>query len=144
MRKISVRGLSPGQLTPEEAQEFTLWATGNRNRTVFDPKVLGYPRSAVLIADDHDGPVAYSHCQTVIMAESFIPMPGSDGRTRVLALLKFDEALQSLAKSTNVGDVYCYVPTTEEQYAAQLQKKGWEEIPTVRLFKKSTGIKVGS
>lgn len=144
MRKISVRGLGPGQLTAEESQEFTLWAVGNRDRTVFDPNVLGYPRAAVLIADDPDGPVAYSHCQTVIMAESFVPMPGSNSRTRTRALLKFDEALLSLAKSTNVGDVYCFVPDTEEQYAAQIQKKGWVEIPTVRLFKKSTGIKVGS
>jgi hypothetical protein len=44
----------------------------------------------------------------------------------------------------NIGDVYAFIPCTEEDYIHKVQKSGGSEIPHVRLFKKSTGVSVGS
>jgi hypothetical protein len=140
---ILIRGEMIKTMTPDEVKKFIDWATQARTRATFDPSIIGYPRTAVLITEDAEGPLAFLACQTTIMAEIFIPRPDSDNRERAASLGKFDEAITKIAKEMNVGDIYCFVPETEQDYAGKVQRHGWKEIEGVRLFKKSTGISAG-
>jgi hypothetical protein len=137
---LTVRGESLGNLKPEEVQQFIAWACEARKRTTFDAAIVGHPRSAMLLAEKGRKMLAYLLCQTVIMAEAFIPRPEATSRQRAASLGQFDKSLARIARSMNVGDVYAYVPSGEADYIAKVQKHGWIEIPGVRLFKKSTGI----
>jgi hypothetical protein len=139
---IIVRGQSLGQMKQEEVKQFIEWAGIAQQRTTFDLNIIGYPRCAMLITENGNGPIAYLPTQTVLVAECFIPDPNSGNRERVASLKLFDEALAKIAKSMNVGDVYIYVPFPELAYCNQLKRKGWTEIPDVRLFKKPTGVSV--
>lgn len=140
---IIVRGESIGKMKPEEVKKFIDWATEARERTTFDPSIIGYPRTAVLITEDEKGPLAFLACQTTIMAEVFIPRPDSDDRKRAASLGKFDKSIMKIAEQMNVGDVYCFIPETEGDYAKKVQRHGWKEVSKVRLFKKSTGVSAG-
>lgn len=140
---ITVRGESIGKMKPEEIKKFIDWATEARERTTFDPGIIGYPRTAVLITEDAKGPLAFLACQTTIMAEVFIPRPESSDRERAASLGKFDKTIVKIAEQMNVGDIYCFVPETEQDYAKKVERHGWKEVPGVRLFKKSTGVSVG-
>jgi hypothetical protein len=144
MTKINVRGLHLGELSLDQQKEFVSWAWQARQRTTFDANIFGYPRIAMLIAENNKGATAYLPVQTTLMAESFIPNPDSTNREKALSLGRFDAALIDIAKSMNVGDVYCYVPDGEADYAEKIQSHGWEEVPNVRLFKKRTGVKITS
>jgi|SRR6185437_17012886 len=139
---ISVRGQALGKLTPEEVQQFIDWAQEAQKRTSFDAQIIGHPRCAMLITEDREGPLAYLPCQTVLMAEVFIPRPESTNHRKAASLGLFDDALMKIARSMEVGDVYCYVPNTEGDYAEKIQRHGWVEVEDVRLFKKSTGVTV--
>jgi len=78
------------------------------------------------------------------MAEVFIPRPGSSERERRGKSWKVRQVHYEKSSGTmNVGDVYCFVPETEQDYAEKVQRHGWKEVPYVRLFKKSTGISAG-
>lgn len=140
---ITVRGESIGKMKPEEIKKFIDWATQAQSRTTFDPGIIGYPRTAVLITEDEKGLLAFLACQTTIMAEVFIPRPDSDDRKRAASLGKFDKSIMEIAKQMDVGDVYCFVPKTEQDYAKKIERHGWKEVEEVRLFKKSTGVSVG-
>lgn len=140
---IHVRGEMIKTMTPEEVKKFIDWATQSRNRTTFDPGIIGHPRTAVLITEDAEGPLAFLACQTTIMAEVFIPRPDSSERERAASLGKFDKSIMKIAAEMNVGDVYCFIPETEKDYAEKVQRHGWVEVKEVRLFKKSTGVSAG-
>ncbi len=140
---ILARGQSLGMMKPEEVKQFIEWAKAAQNRTSFDPSIIGHPRCAMLITEDAQGPLAYLPVQTTIMAEVFLPRPASTNRQRAASLGKFDESLMKIARSMNVADVYTFIPDTEADYAAKVQRHGWVEIPYVRLFKKFTGVTVG-
>ena len=141
---LTVRGQSLGNLKPEEVQQFIAWAKDAQKRTTFDLGIVGYPRCAMLMAGNGRGALAYLLCQTVIVAEVFIPRPESTQRERAACLGLFDKSLARIAKSMNIGDVYAFIPCAEEDYIHKVQKHGWSEIPSVRLFKKSTGVSVDS
>lgn len=96
----------------------------------------------MLITEDDKGPLSYLLCQTVLMAEVFIPRPDSRSSQKAASLGLFDDALGKLGRGMDVGDVYCYVPLSEWDYAEKIQRHGWQEIGDVRLFKKPTGAKV--
>ncbi len=140
---ILVRGEMVKTMTSDEVKKFIDWATEARERTTFDPGIIGYPRTAVLITEDAKGPLAFLACQTTIMAEVFIPRPNSTERERAASLGKFDKSIMKIAADMKVGDVYCFVPETEQDYVEKIQQHGWKEVPTVRLFKKYTGVSVG-
>jgi hypothetical protein len=140
---ITVRGEMIKTMTPEEVKAFIEWAAAARNRTTFDPSIVGYPRTAVLITEDRQGTLAFLACQTTIMAEVFLPRPESTNRERAASLGKFDKAIMKIAKEMNVGDVYCFIPETEEDYAEKVTSHGWKEVEGVRLFKKPTGVSAG-
>lgn len=129
-------------MKPEEVRQFIDWAKVARERTSFDQNIIGYPRCAMLITEDHKGPLAYLPTQTVLMAECFIPRPESSNRQKAASLGMFDDSLMEIAKGMKVGDVYCYVPLTEHDYAEKIQRHGWMEIPDVRLFKKASGVQI--
>lgn len=139
---ITIRGQSLGKMDQAEKQEFISWAKLAQERTTFDLNIIGYPRCAMLITSNGIGRIAYLPCQTVLMAECFIPNPEATTRQKVESLTAFDDGLAEIAKGMNVGDVYLYVPTVEVDYANQLERHGWKEIENVRLFKKPTGVKV--
>jgi hypothetical protein len=140
---ILVRGEMIKTMTPDEVKKFIEWATAARVRTTFDPGIIGYPRTAVLITEDEKGPLSFLACQTTIMAEVFIPRPDATDREKAASLGKFDKSIMKIAAGMNVGDVYCFIPDSEEDYAEKVQNHGWKEVPAVRLFKKSTGVSVG-
>lgn len=140
---ILVRGEMVKTLRPEEVEKFIDWAMAARSRTTFDPSIIDYPRTAVLVTEDARGALAFLACQTTIMAEVFIPRPESTNRERAASLGKFDKSLMRIAKGMNVGDVYCFIPDSEKDYQEKVQRHGWKEVPDVKLFKKSTGISVG-
>jgi hypothetical protein len=142
MTRINVRGFNLGELSEEQKREFIQWAGLARSRTTFDSNIIGYPRCAMLIAESSKGATAYLPVQTTLMAELFLPNPDSTNREKALSLGRFDDALIEIAKSMNIGDVYCYVPDGEADYAEKIQSHGWEEIPNVRLFKKRSGVEV--
>lgn len=140
---ILVRGEMVKTLKPDEIKKFIDWATAARSRTTFDPTIIGYPRTAVLITENMHGTLAFLACQTTIMAEVFIPRPESTNRERAASLGKFDKTLMKIAEGMNVGDVYCFIPDSEVDYQEKVMRHGWKEVPNVRLFKKSTGVSVG-
>lgn len=130
-------------MTETEVQEFIGWSKIARERTTFDPEIIGYPRCAMLMAENGRGNLAYLPCQTVLMAECFVPRPDATNRERAASLGLFDKSLGRIARSMSVGDVYTYVPFAESDYAYKIMHHGWQEIENVRLFKKPTGVKVG-
>jgi hypothetical protein len=139
---ITVRGVALGELRQEEVREFVDWAEQAQTRTTFDHAIIGYKKTSMLIAEKHGSAVAYLPAQTVVMAEVFIPRPDATNREKAYSLGKFDESLMALGRELEVGDVYCYVPVAEADYADKVQRHGWEEVPAVRLFKKRTGVKI--
>lgn len=140
---ILSRGQSLDKLTQEEVQEFVAWAKEAQKRTSFDLNIIGYPRCAMLMTENGRGTLAYLPVQTVLMAECFVPRPDSTDHERAASLGKFDDALQALARKMSIGDVYCFIPETEADYAEKVQNHGWKEVKDVRLFKKPTGVIVG-
>ena len=140
---ILTRGESPGTMKPAEVQEFIGWYGEARARTSFDIGIIGYPRCAMLMAENGEGNIAYLPVQTVLMAEVFVPKPGSTEREKAASLGKFDAALLRIARGMSVGDVYTYVPDEEEDYIQKIIHHGWVETPGVRLFKKRAGVPVG-
>lgn len=140
---ILVRGQSLGKMTASEVKEFIAWSKEAQERTTFDLSIIGYPRAAMLITEDANGPLAFLPVQTTIMAEVFIPRPESTNRERAASLGKFDDSLMKIARQMNVGDVYTFIPQSEPDYANKVQRHGWVEIPWVRLFKKHTGVTLG-
>lgn len=137
---ILVRGESLGKMTETEVQEFIGWARDARS--TFDSNIIGYPRCAMLISEKEEGALAYMPCQTVIMAEAFIPKPDASAQQKARSLLLFDKTMGCIARSMDVGDVYAYTPVGEAEWASQMIHHGWKEIENVRLFKKPTGVKV--
>ena len=125
------------EMEPEEQIEFADWAWKARGRTTFDSRVIGYPRTVMFIAERDTGKMGYLPVQTTLMAEVFIPIPGASKKAIAAMLGRFDEALIDAAKATKVGDVYCYIPDTESEYATKVMRHGWKEVPDVRLFRKS-------
>jgi hypothetical protein len=135
-------------------REFIEWAKAAQKRTGFDVGIIGYPKCFMLYteesADDRAREeipgqafrCAYLPCQTVLMAEVFIPNPESSTRDKVKSLKAFDKAMQDISRKARYGDVYLYVPREEIDYARQLARNGWQEVEDVRLFKKPTGITV--
>lgn len=140
---ILVRGEMVKTMKPEEVKKFIDWATTARSRTTFDPSIVSYPRTAILLTENAEGTLAFLACQTTIMAEVFIPKPESTNRQRAASLGKFDKTLIQIAEKMNVGDIYCFIPDTEVDYQEKVTRHGWREVPNVRLFKKSTGIAAG-
>lgn len=139
---IRIRGQALGKMSEEEVQEFILWSKAAQDRTTFDLNIVGHPRCAMLITSNGIGRIAYLLCQTVLMAECFIPNPQATKRQKVESLTAFDDGLTTIAKGMNIGDVYLYVPVAEVSYANQIERHGWQEIEGVRLFKKPTGVTV--
>jgi len=139
---VTIKGQSLGKLSPDEVKEFISWTNATWDRGNFDIGIIAYPRCAMLITSNSLGRSAYLPCQTVLMAECFIPKPDATKREKVESLTAFDDGLQEIAKSMEVGDVYLYVPEAEVDYANQLERHGWQEIENVRLFKKPTGVTV--
>jgi hypothetical protein len=140
---ILVRGQALGKMSQDEVKEFIAWTKTAPPRNLFDPNIIGYPRCAMLMTENGEGNLAYLPCQTVLMAEGFVPKPGSTNRQRAASLGLFDKSLGRIAKSMSVGEVYTYVPFAESDYAFKIMRHGWKEIENVRLFKKPTGVKVG-
>lgn len=140
---ILVRGQALGKMSPGEVKEFISWTHGVLMQNGFDPNIIGYPRCAMLMTENGEGNLAYLPCQTVLMAEGFVPKPESTNRQRAASLGLFDKSLARIARSMNIGDVYTYVPFAESDYAFKIMHHGWREIENVRLFKKPTGVKVG-
>lgn len=139
---ILARGQSLDKLSAEEVQEFIAWAKEAQKRTSFDVGIIGYPRCAMLMTENDKGRLAYLPVQTVLMAECFMPKPESTNKERAASLGLFDKALGKIGKGMGVGDVYCYIPFSESDYAFKVMRHGWKEIENVRLFKKPTGVSV--
>jgi hypothetical protein len=137
-----LHGKGHGQLTPEQVREFIEWAKAAQERTGFDVGIIGYPKCFMLYTEEEDKRCAYLPCQTVLMAEVFIPNPESSTRDKVKSLKAFDKAMQDISRQARYGDVYLYVPREEIDYARQLARNGWQEVEDVRLFKKPTGVTV--
>lgn len=140
---IIMRGESLGRMTEIEVQEFISWTHAVPARNLFDSDIIGYPRCAMLMTGTENGNLAYLPCQTVLMAEGFVPNPDATNRQKAASLGLFDKSLARIARSMSVGDVYTYVPFAESDYAYKIMRHGWKEIENVRLFKKPTGVKVG-
>jgi hypothetical protein len=134
-RSLTTRVVIIGEMTEPEQTQFIDWAWTARDRTTFDSNVIGHPRTTMFICEDRGIPIAYLPTQTVLMAEAFIPRPGMEKRMIAAALGRFDEALYRAARTTGIGDIYCYVPTTESDYAGKVMRHGWVEVPEVRLFR---------
>jgi|SRR6185312_126648 len=139
---IKVRGQALGKLEPEEVKQFIEWAQEAQKRTSFDAEIIGHPLCSMLITEKDDEKLAYLPIQTVLMAEVFVPKPDATNTEKAASLGLFDMYLRKLATALEIGDVYCYVPLTEWDYAEKIQRHGWVEIGDVRLFKKPTGVTV--
>jgi hypothetical protein len=137
-----LHGKGHGQLTQEQVREFIEWAKAAQKRTGFDVGIIGYPKCFMLYTEEDGERSAYLPCQTVLMAEVFIPNPGASTRDKVKSLKAFDKAMQDISRKARYGDVYLYVPREEIDYARQLARNGWQEVEDVRLFKKPTGVTV--
>lgn len=129
--------LTIGEMSPEQQKEFADWAWRARGRTTFDAGMLGHPRAAMFIARNSGAEAAYLPVETVLMAESFIPRPGISNLAIAAALGCFDKALLHAASMTGIGNIYCYVPEGEIDYANKIERHGWVEVPAVRLFRKA-------
>jgi hypothetical protein len=140
--KIIVKGVTIADITPEETQFFIDWTKKAFERTSFDLFIFSYPRIAMFIAEKDGEPLAFLPVQTAIMAECFIPKPDATNKEKAAALGRFDEALMDAGRAMGIGDVYCWVPLQEEDYAEKIQRHGWMEVPGVRLFKKRTGVSI--
>lgn len=136
MKKLNIRVVAMSEVTEDEQSEFCNWAWQARNRTTFDIDIIGHPRAVMFIAENGTR-TAYLPVHTVLMAESFIPRPGLDNRAKAYSLGVLDRQLQEAAKKLNIRNVYCFVPDRELDYIEKIQRHGWVEVPSVRLFKKA-------
>lgn len=132
MKRLRSKVVAMGELPEEKRHEFATWAWSARSRTSFDLEIIGHPRAVMFMAEG----AAYLPVHTVLMAESFIPKPGSDNRTKAYSLGVFDRMLQAAAKKLDIKSIFCFVPDIELDYIEKVQRHGWQEIPNVRLFKK--------
>jgi len=127
MKQVWVRPLEPSDLP--KLQE---WMTRIASENLFDPDVLSYPHTVVLVA--HDGePLLYMPVQLTATLESLAPRPGATPREMAEALKQMVKAVAFLSHGKGIKEVYfvCKDPDVVEL----AKRHGFEEMPTTLRLK---------
>lgn len=106
--------------------QYSDWTVANAANSLFDPRVLEYPNTAVLKAFKGK-PVGYIPVQTVAVLESFAPDPAASDYERAEALRELVKAAALLGWGVGIREIHFIV--SDEATAQLALKRGFEEIP---------------
>lgn len=134
MKKISAVVMPISGMSPQDAEKFMDWVFQMRPLNLFDPDVIGYPRTVMLRAESEDEPLLYVPLQSVLMFDSIAPKPGLPARQEALCLARIGEVVDQAAEATGHREVYFFC--RDERVADLCAAHGYEEIKGVRLLKK--------
>lgn len=89
----------------EDRDLFTKWIHETPNN-LWDPKVMFYPTTNVVMVENQGDPVFFAPFQAVIMLESLAPKPGLSPRMTAAALSKFIEGIVNICRQQRIREVY--------------------------------------
>ena len=92
---------------------------------MFDPAVVGYPKTVMLRAKSEDENLLFIPLQSVLMYDSIAPKPGLSPRHEALALARIGQVVDQVAQDTGTREVFffCRDNTVADLCAAH----GYEE-----------------
>jgi hypothetical protein len=133
MKRITATLAPASSFSEAEVKQFIEWAEASRPLTRMDPEVVGYPRSAILIASD-DEVTAYATVQSLLFIDHFIPKPGLEDRRRVLSLGRFSQLIDQVAQDSLHKEAMFV--TKDAHYAAVAAKHGWSQQKDMIVLRK--------
>lgn len=117
----------------QDAERIIEWSRLNIAKNGFDPAVLLYPTTDIVVAENGTGPVLYMPVQLVGMLESLAPSPDATAESRSRALLA---ALRHIAEvGMKRGARELYFLASDAELAEQAERAGFErcEWPAYKL-----------
>lgn len=94
---------------------------------LFDPEVMTYPSTALLVAHKEGEPLVFLPVQQAIVLESIGKKPGITDFEMAVSLKEIISAVVMSASATGKGELYflCKEPSTQ----AFAEKNGFEKLP---------------
>lgn len=135
MKKITAEVLPVGSLSDKDKEQFTEWMWNGMPLNMFDPTMLGYPRTVVCKAKaDDDENLLFVPLQPVLMYDAIAAKPGITERQEALALWRIGEAVDQAAKDAKYREVYFFC--RDDRVSDICAKHGFEEVKNVRLLRR--------
>lgn len=134
MKKITAEVLPVGSLSDSDKSQFMEWVWGMMPLNMFQPEMLGYPRTVMCKAGTEDETMLFVPLQSVLMFDAIAPKPGLTPRQEAMCLWRVGEAVDEAARDSGHREVFFFC--RDDRVADICARHGFEEIKGVRLMRK--------
>jgi len=125
---VYVRPFRPG-----DAEAFWQWSVENFAKNNFDPGILLYPTTSIMVMFDKSGVLGYMPVQKPLMLESFAPRPGLDELGQASAMKAMTQQVVTQAYAYGAGEIYFL--TKDDETAEFAKRQAYEEMENYRVFR---------
>jgi hypothetical protein len=119
----------------KDVEQFLDWSKNTPNN-LFDPKIANYPSLRTLAVDVNGEPADFIPFHPCMVVESIAHRPGISPRLHALVLARAQQALEKLAQSYQMAEVWWMC--ADESLIKAAQARGYEVVQTTVLRKKVT------
>lgn len=119
----------------KDAEQFVEWEQRTENNG-FDPTIAQYPSLRTLVSEIDGEPALYTPFHPVIVVESLGHRPGITPRQNAISIYRADQAIEQLARSYGMAEVWWMC--SDESLIKAAQSRGYEVVKTTVLRKKVT------
>lgn len=133
MKKIEAEILPISAMSDTDRQDFMQWVWETQ-QNLFDPDVIGYPRTIMSRAKNEDGNLLFIPIQFVLMYDSIAHKPDLTHRQEALCLLKIGEQVDEAARLLGINELYFFC--ADDRVADACAKHGFEELKGVRVLRR--------
>ncbi len=134
MKTISAEMMPISAMSERDVHDFMDYVWHMKPLNMFDPNVIGYPRTVMLRAKSEDENQLFIPLQSVLMYDSIAPKPGISPRQEALALARIGQVVDQAGRDTGIRETYFFCK--DDRVADLCAKHGFEEIKGVRLLRK--------
>lgn len=134
MRKIEAEMMPISAMSEQDVNDFMAYVWSQKPLNMFDPEIIGYPRTVMLRAKSEDENQLFIPLQSVLMYDAIAPKPGLSPREEALALAKIGKVVDQAALDSGTREVFFFC--RDDRVADLCAAHGYEEIKGVRLLRK--------
>jgi hypothetical protein len=137
LKKIQAQVMGMPEMAKLDIQLFMEWVWRIRSINMFDPEVIGYPRTVMCRADNGEEPLLSVPLQAVLMYDAIAPKEGITGKQEAISLLRIQDEVDNLMRATGHREVYFL--TSDDRVADYVQRhgdRGFTEIKGVRVLRR--------
>src|SRR5579863_899010 len=108
MRKIEAELMPISAMNELDVKDFMEFVWHMKPLNMFDPEVIGYPRTVMLRAKSEEENQLFIPIQSVLMYDAIAPKPGLSPRHEALALARIGQVVDQAARDAGIRETFFF------------------------------------